>query len=124
MSKRTVGYVNKTVIELLNLSTTINSSIYIGDTNIDHMKSKHPKDYEKYGKYIQYILACPDYVGQNPTDGSIEYVKQFVIDNKYVKVAVRVTTNGTYYARSLYVLNSNRVNNFIKKGSLHKIWHL
>ena len=55
------------------------------------------------------------------TDGSIEYVKQFVIDNKYVKVAVRVTTNGTYYARSLYVLNSNRVNNFIKKGSLHKI---
>lgn len=121
MSKKTVGYVNKTVIDLLNLNTTINSPIYIGDTNIDHMKSKHPDDYEKYGKYIQYILAFPDYVGQNPTDGSIEYVKQFVIDNEYVKVAVRVTTNGTYYARSLYVLNSNRVNNFIKKGSLHKV---
>ena len=43
------------------------------------------------------------------------------IDNEYVKVAVRVASSGKYYARSLYVLNHNRVHNFIKKGTLKRV---
>ena len=66
------------------------------------------------------ILATPDYVGQNPTDGSIEYVKEFLLAGEYVKVAVRLSQSDRYYARSLYVLNNNRVRNYIAKGTLKK----
>ena len=43
-----------------------------------------------------------------------------IINNEYVKVAVRISYSEIFYARSLYVLNSNRVKNFINKGTLIK----
>lgn len=116
--KKQVGKIDKNVIQLLNLPIKENTPIYIGTSNIDHMKSAHPKDYSKYGKYIEDILAKPDYIGMNKKDGSIEYVKEFKIDDEYIKVAVRVSNRGTYYARSLYALNKKRVMNFIKKHTL------
>lgn len=84
------------------------------------MQQSHPNDYAKYGADIQAILASPDYVGQNPNDGSIEYVKEYKVDNDFVKVAVRLSGGDRYYARSLYVLNNNRVKNYIAKGTLKK----
>ena len=100
------------------------SPVYLGESNIVHMKQAHPADYAKYGDCISDILKEPDYVGVNPKDDSIEYVKEYLIDHKYVKVAVRVSTAGRYFARSLYVLNSNRVKNFIAKGTLKKLDNL
>lgn len=52
------------------------------------MQSRHPQDYEKYGADIADILNCPDYVGKNPKDDSIEYVKEYQVDGEFVKVAV------------------------------------
>lgn len=115
-----VGTLSARVVELLGLSMRAGQAIMLGQSNIAHMKSKHPADYEKFGQYIPQILVAPDYVGENPADGSIEYVKEFVIEDAFVKVAVRVTSNGTLFARSVYRLNTNRVNNFIAKGTLKK----
>jgi hypothetical protein len=84
------------------------------------MKDSHPADFEKYGTELINILMYPDYIGNNPTDGSIEYVKEFCTDGKYVKVAVRLSRNERFYARSLYVLNNKRVHNYIAKGTLKK----
>jgi len=60
-------------------------------------------------------------VGMNPKDGSIEYVREFLLDGEFVKVAVRVSGSGNLYARSLYVLNRQRVHNFIQSGTLKKV---
>jgi len=84
------------------------------------MRSAHPADFTKYGTELINILAAPDYVGQNPTDGSIEYVKEFLTEGEYVKVAVRLAKTDRFYARSLYVLNDKRVKKFIAKGTLKK----
>lgn len=116
-----VGRLSARVISLLNLSLTPDQPIYLGPSNIQHMQSRHPSDFQTYGKYIPVILASPDYVGENPKDNSIEYVKEFKIDGNYVKVAVRLSNSGVLYARSLYVLNHNRTENFIKKGTLKKV---
>ncbi len=116
-----VGIVSKNVKKLLGLSSVVDDNIYMSATNIAHMESSHPSDYAKYKDQIRNILAHPDYVGQNPSDNSIEYVKEFLIDNEYVKVAVRLSSGNKYYARSLYVLNRRRVENFIKKGTLKKV---
>ena len=82
------------------------------------MKTSHPKDFLLYGAELENILSHPDYIGQNPTDGSIEYVKEFLVNGDYVKVAVRLSKSDRFYARSLYVLNPNRVRNYIAKGTL------
>lgn len=116
-----VGKIQQTVIDALGLHIPANTPIYIGQQNIQHMQTKHGTDYEKYGSHISEILNTPDYVGLNPKDDSIEYVKEFIVDQEYVKVAVRVSTNGVHFARTLYILKTQRAKNFICKGTLHKI---
>ena len=116
-----VGEITPKIAALLNMEVPLKASIMLGETNIAHMMDKHGDAYRKYGDKIQEILAEPDYVGQHPTDGSIEYVKEYIIDGEYVKVAVRLSNSGVYFARSLYVLGNSRVRNFITKGTLKKV---
>ena len=116
-----IGYITPRIESTLGLPPIQDRNIYIGPSNVQHMISSHPNDYQKYGNQISDILTNPDYIGMNPTDKSIEYVKEYKIDNEYVKVAVRVANSGKYYARSLYVLNNNRVHNFIVAGTLKKL---
>jgi hypothetical protein len=115
-----VGQLSARVIFRLGLLLPEGQNILLGPSNIAHMKKSHPADYARYGEYIPLILSSPDYVGENPTDGSIEYVREFEIDGAFVKVAVRVSAGGALYARSVYKLNDKRVRNFIAKGTLKK----
>lgn len=116
-----VGILSQRVKDLLCIPLEANQPIYLGDSNIAHMIQRHPEDYSQYGQFIPQILANPDYVGQNPGDGSIEYVKDFCVDNQFVKVAVRLSQSGNLFVRSLYVLNTNRVHNFIRRGTLKRV---
>lgn len=118
--KKQVGTINSKMITILGLSIKENTPIFIGDSNIAHMKSSHPKDFQKYGIDLELILNALDYVGINPNDNSLEYVKEYCVDNEFVKVAVRVSSGNTFYARSIYILNNKRVHNFIAKGTLKK----
>lgn len=120
MRKR-IGSFSSHVIKTLGLDIPVGTPIYIADSNIEHMKTSHPKDFQKYGKELQNIIANPDYVGKNSKDDSIEFTKEYCIEGEYVKVAVRISVSNIFYARSIYVLNPNRVKNFIAKGTLKKL---
>ena len=113
-----IGVISADVINTLELSITPETPIYIGQTNINHMISTHNEAYIRYGAYISQIISSPDYVGINPSDSSIEYVKEFSINNDFVKVAVRISNSGKYFARTIYILNNQRVSNFIRAGTL------
>ena len=113
-----IGSITEAVIAALGLSVAPGTPIYMGQSNITHMLNRHNTDYLRYGAHIHDIINNPDYVGINPGDNSIEYVKDFAVDGNFVKVAVRVAQSGKYYARSLYVLNPSRVQNFIASGTL------
>lgn len=119
--KTKIGNFSAHIIEILELDIPVGTPIYIADSNIKHMKTSHPDDFKKYGVELNNIIASPDYVGKNAKDDSIEFTKEFCINGEFVKVAVRVSTRNIYYARSLYVLNPNRVKNFIAKGTLKKL---
>ena len=115
-----VGVLCQHVIDLLGLTMKEGQSILLGESNIAHMVSNHPEDYALYGEYIPLILSAPDYVALNAKDSSIEYVKEVQVNSIYVKVAVRVSARGQLFARSIYRLNTNRVLNFIEKGTLKR----
>lgn len=119
--RKKIGAFSAQIIEILELDIPAGTPIYIADSNIEHMKTSHPNDFEKYGDELKNIISNPDYVGKNVKDDSIEFTKEYCIDGEYVKVAVRVSTHSIYYARSMYVLNPKRVKNFIAKGTLKKL---
>lgn len=120
ISIQIVGEVTEAIEQLLGITVPPDRTIYFGPSNLDHMKRSHPADFARYGTELVNILANPDYVGQNPTDSSIEYVKEYQVAGEYVKVAVRLSKSDRYYARSLYTLNNNRVKNYIAKSTLKK----
>ena len=105
----------------MEMDVQMNAPIMLGESNIEHMLAKHEAAYIKYGDRIDEILDKPDYVGRHPSNGSIEYVKEFVVDGEYVKVAVRISNSGCYFARTMYVLDNDRVKRFIEKGTLKRV---
>ena len=121
MRKKRVGVFSSLIITKLNLNVEVGTPIYLGESNIQHMISRHPLEYEKYGKLIPQIITYPDYVAINKKDLSIEYIKTFKTTDQYIKIAIRISTNNIYYVRSLYILNSKRVQRFIKSGKIKPV---
>ncbi len=121
MPRKKIGEFSAKIINILKLDIPVGTPIYIADSNIAHMAASHPDDFKKYGNEIESIIANPDYVGKNEKDNSIEFTKEYILYGDFVKVAVRVSLQNIYYARSLYILNPKRVKNFISKGTLKKL---
>lgn len=118
METKLLGTISVDVASALGNSILAGMKVYLGEKNMEHMKNAHPDDYLKYEDYLPMIIESPDYVGINRKDNSIEFVKEFYINDDYVKVAVRASTSGIFYARSLYTLNRNRVDRFVENGTL------
>ena len=109
-----IGKVSKKVIELLELEYKEEQPIFIGEANINHMKEEHPQDFEKYGANIKDILANPTYLARNEKKKSIEFIKEYNIDNEFVLVAVRVSNNNVHFARTMYIMADEKVEKYFK----------
>jgi len=117
-----VGEISVEVKETLGLDVKAGTPIYIGPTNIEHMQREHPTEYERYFKLLPTIISMPDFVGLNPKDNSIEYIKTFPTNaGKYIKLAVRISGDGFLFARSLYEILERTVLFRAEKGMLKQL---
>ena len=116
-----IGYISPSVIKRLDLKIEPNTPIFIGGSNVEHIKNRHPYEYDKYYKDIGIIINSPDYVGLNPKDGSILFVKLYIIDGEYVRVAVKITSGGKYFAKTLHLLSTCNAERYLEKGTLKKL---
>lgn len=116
-----IGYITNEVIRILNLKLSPNTPVFIGDTNIEHIKKRHPYEYSQYFSDISNILNTPDYVGLNPKDASILFVKLYEINGEYIRAAVRITSGGRCYIKTLHLLSTCNAERYIKKGTLKKL---
>ena len=117
-----IGHISQEIISILGLSdVNVGAPILIGESNIEHIKRRYPYEFDKYYPDIREIIGSPDFVGINPSAHSIAYVKEYIIASEYVKVAVRVTTKGQYYAKSLHSLSTYNAERYIERGTLKKL---
>lgn len=112
-----VGTISSSNLNKVGLNTG-DIDVFCGDSNKNHMQSRHPADFAHYQSEIANIINNADYIGYDRNDGSIELVKYYQNTGDYVKIAVRESANGVYFARSLYTLNDQRVQRFIENGTL------
>lgn len=123
MTKKIIGYIKQEIIDTIQISIYPNTPIIIGDTNIDHMRSSHPEDFSKYFGEIEEIINNPDYLGVHPSNGSIQFIKQYYDNEKedYVLVAARASSKGTiYYAKTLFIMNDDKVLNYMNNSYMVK----
>jgi hypothetical protein len=115
-----IGKVSKKVIKILGLKYDEEQPIFIGDANINHMKEEHPEDYKKYSANIEEIIENPTYLARNEKKKSIEFIKEYKIDNEYVLVAVRVSNNNIHFARTMYIMSDEKVQKYFKHKYFYK----
>lgn len=116
-----IGYISQLVIDTLNLKIRPNTPVFIGESNIDHIKNRHPYEYDRYYKDISMIINSPDYVGINPRDDSILFVKLYKVQGEYVRVAVKIISSGKCFAKTLHSLSTCNAERYLKKGTLKKL---
>ena len=87
----------------------------------EHIKSRHPYEYEKYFCDIEDIIRVPDYIGKNPHDASILFVRLYEVCGEYIRVAVKITPYGNCYAKTLHLLSTCNAERYIEKGTLKKL---
>lgn len=116
-----IAFIRKEIIDLLNLDISPNTPVYIGETNLEHIKNRHPYEYEQYLPDIGTIIETPDYVGLSPKDSSILFVKLYEIQGEYIRVATRISASGKCYAKTLHLLSTCNAERYIEKGTLKKL---
>lgn len=115
-----IGKINEIVIQMLNLSLDPDTPVFMGETNLQHMRDEHPDDFLKYGDKVAEILQTPDFVAKHPKKDSIEFIKRFYDEDieDYVLVAVRATKSQVHFARTLFVMADDKVTQYNKKNAL------
>ena len=116
-----IGYISQAVIKTLDLKISPNTPVFIGESNIEHIKSRHPYEYEQYYQDIGLIINSPDYVGLNPKDDSILFVKLYKVNEEFIRVAVKITSGGKGLAKTLHSLSTCNAERYIEKGTLKRL---
>ena len=115
MKTRLVGHIDAETIQLLHLDIKENTPIFLGESNYKHLQTSHPDAFTKYFRYLEKILAEPDYVNLNPRDNSIKYIKQI---SEYVVIGVRVSAKGTAFARTIFIFEDWKFKQYQNGGYL------
>lgn len=119
-----VGELSEVVVRLLGLVYLPGTPVYIGHSNIEHMKSSHSHDFDRFHSRIPEIIFSPSLIGLNIKDGSIEFISRFpgLRDSRnYIKLAVRASSDGFLFARSLYEVSGTTIQNRLKAGNLKRL---
>lgn len=116
-----IGYISQAVIKTLDLKISPNTPVFIGESNIEHIKSRHPYEYDQYYQDIGLIINSPDYVGLNPKDDSILFVKLYKVNGEYIRVAVKITSGGKCFAKTLHSLSTCNAERYLEKGTLKRL---
>lgn len=67
------------------------------------------------GIRISDIINNPTYVAKNPNQDSIEYIKEYLVENEFVLVAVRASNKGKMFARTLFIMTERKKNIYLNK---------
>lgn len=84
------------------------------------MPKEHPEDFKKYGVEIEDIIKNPTYLARNEKKQSVEFIKEYKINGEFVLVTVRVSGKGKYFARTMYIMDNEKVEKYFKHNYFYK----
>lgn len=86
-----IGKINKDIYSCVT-KDIVTDEVIITDERIQHIKERHPNDFERYSEYIRFAVENPDYIIEANKDKgkSALILKSFVEDNKRFKSVLRL----------------------------------
>lgn len=89
---RYIGKLDKNVYECITKDIKTDEVI-ITDRQIEHIKSRHPFDYERFGQYFDRIINEPDYIIEANRPNSALILKKITEANEQFKTVLRIATS-------------------------------
>ncbi len=85
-----VGKIDKNIYKCItkNIRT---DEVIITEERIQHIKDRHPNDYERYCSYIPDIIANPDYLVQANKENTAVVLKEIKENNEKFKLILKLT---------------------------------
>lgn len=87
----TIGFINKKIYQVVT-SDIRATEVIITDKQIQHIKSRHPLDFEQYAAYFKDILADPDYILADTRPNTAIILKEITIQQVKLKLILRIQT--------------------------------
>lgn len=69
------------------------NEVIITEKQIEHIKERHPNDYERFGKYFKIIVEDPDYIIEANKPNTAVILKEIVDNNERFKTILRLITS-------------------------------
>ncbi len=87
-----IGKINKDKFKLIAKDITT-KDVILTDKQVEHIKQRHPNDYERYFKYMKEIVENPDYIIRDSKPNTAFLLKKFIKENKNFQLILRLHTN-------------------------------
>lgn len=89
---RTVGYIDIEKYRCITEDITTDE-VVITPERVQHIKDRHPGDYERYFRYIKEIVEEPDYILEANKPNSALVLKHIEENGKNYKMILRLKTS-------------------------------
>lgn len=87
-----IGKIDKDKFKLISEDITTDEVI-LTDKQVEHIKERHPNDYERYFKYFKEIIENPDYIIKDKRPNTGFLLKEFIEDDKRFQLILRLHTS-------------------------------
>ena len=67
--------------------------VIITDERIQHIKERHPNDYERFGSYIAVAIEKPDYIIEDKQPATAMVLKRIEESGEHFRLAIRLATS-------------------------------
>lgn len=71
----------------------VTDEVIITDNQIEHIKERHPNDYERYFRYAKEIIEAPDYILEANKPNTALILKHIVDNGKNYQLILRLKTS-------------------------------
>lgn len=87
-----IGKINKNIYKCVTEDITT-EEVIITDNQINHIKNRHPNDYENFSSYFSDILSDPDFILESNKPNTAFILKQITENELTVQLILRLQTS-------------------------------
>lgn len=87
-----IGKINKNIYKCVSEDITT-EEVIITDNQINHIKNRHPNDYENFSSYFSDILSDPDFILEANKPNTAFILKQITENDLTVQLILRLQTS-------------------------------
>ncbi len=88
----TVGKIDREIYKCIT-NDIVTDEVIITNNQIQHIKDRHPNDYERFSSYFSEIVKAPDYIVETHKPNTALILKEIKSEDEVFKTVLRLVTS-------------------------------